>query len=197
MDVQSADRLFLRLASSLLGKEGGYVNHPDDKGGPTNWGITQAVARANGYDGDMRNLARDHAMAIYKLLYWHRPHFDLVAIAGMPLTAGQLFEAGVNMGPGTVTRFVQRALNAMNRKGRDWPDLAVDGQLGQSSLGAMRAMLRLRGAAADRVLARAVDCLQGVRYIEIAESRPANESFVYGWFSARVGDVGVYGGSTS
>ena len=27
-------------------KEGGYVDHPSDKGGPTRWGITQTTARA-------------------------------------------------------------------------------------------------------------------------------------------------------
>lgn len=37
------------------GKEGGYVDHPSDKGGPTRWGITQTTARAHGYTGDMRN----------------------------------------------------------------------------------------------------------------------------------------------
>lgn len=40
----------------ILGKEGGYVDHPSDKGGPTRWGITQTTARAHGYTGDMRNL---------------------------------------------------------------------------------------------------------------------------------------------
>ncbi len=44
------------IFNAILGKEGGYVNHPDDKGGPTNWGITQATARAHGYVGDMRDL---------------------------------------------------------------------------------------------------------------------------------------------
>lgn len=37
------------IFNAILGKEGGYVNHPDDKGGPTNWGITQAVARVPGF----------------------------------------------------------------------------------------------------------------------------------------------------
>ncbi len=49
------------IFNAILGKEGGYVNHPDDKGGPTNWGITQAVARAHGFTGDMRNLTRQQA----------------------------------------------------------------------------------------------------------------------------------------
>ncbi|STE86759.1 Predicted lysozyme (DUF847) [Escherichia coli] len=38
--MKSKDEIF----DEILGKEGGYVNHPDDKGGPTKWGITEKVA---------------------------------------------------------------------------------------------------------------------------------------------------------
>ena len=31
------------LISDIIRREGGYVNHPDDRGGPTNYGITQAT----------------------------------------------------------------------------------------------------------------------------------------------------------
>ncbi|HUG46231.1 MAG TPA: glycosyl hydrolase 108 family protein, partial [Sphingomicrobium sp.] len=59
-----------RLIEALLEREGGYVNHPSDRGGPTNYGITEAVARAHGYQGSMRRLPREEAVAIYKRLYW-------------------------------------------------------------------------------------------------------------------------------
>ena len=39
------------LIDGVIGREGGYSNHPADKGGPTRWGVTEAVARANGYRG--------------------------------------------------------------------------------------------------------------------------------------------------
>ena len=41
------------LIDGVIGREGGYSNHPADRGGPTRWGVTEAVARANGYRGDM------------------------------------------------------------------------------------------------------------------------------------------------
>lgn len=73
------------IFNTILGKEGGYVNHPDDKGGPTNWGITQATARAHGYTGDMRNLTRQQAMDIYEADYWYGPRFDQVSTVSRPL----------------------------------------------------------------------------------------------------------------
>ena len=68
-----------RLIDALIEREGGYVDHPADKGGPTCFGITEAVARAHGYRGAMRQLPREEAAAIYRRLYWLRPRFDEVA----------------------------------------------------------------------------------------------------------------------
>jgi lysozyme family protein len=48
-----------RLIDELIEREGGYVNHPGDKGGPTRFGNTEAVARAQGYTGPMALLPRD------------------------------------------------------------------------------------------------------------------------------------------
>ena len=65
-----------RLLEALIEREGGYVDHPADRGGATRFGITEAVARAHGYRGPMRLLPRDEALAIYRRLYWLRPRFD-------------------------------------------------------------------------------------------------------------------------
>ena len=46
------------LIDELIEREGGYVNHPSDRGGPTRFGITEAVARAHGYAGAMAELPR-------------------------------------------------------------------------------------------------------------------------------------------
>ncbi|EPH1975837.1 glycosyl hydrolase 108 family protein, partial [Acinetobacter baumannii 45002_8] len=40
----------------LIKREGGYVNNPADRGGATKYGITQAVARTNGFKGNMKDL---------------------------------------------------------------------------------------------------------------------------------------------
>jgi lysozyme family protein len=59
--------------TKLIGNEGGYTV---DNGGPTMWGVTEAVARAWGYVGDMRNLPKDTAFIIARVKYWNPNHCD-------------------------------------------------------------------------------------------------------------------------
>lgn len=175
-----------QLIEDVIEREGGYVNHPADRGGPTNWGITEAVARRQGFVGDMRALPRSDAAAIYRRLYWHKPRFDAVSERA-PVLAAELFDTGINMGTGTATAFLQRALNALNREAKDYPDLAVDRSIGPATLAALDAFLDKRGKAAEGVLLKAVEALQGAHYLNIAEARPSQEAFVYGWLANRIG----------
>ena len=175
-----------QLLEELLDREGGYINHPADRGGPTNWGITQTVARAHGYSGDMRALPRDTAKRLYRGIYWQAPGLDAIAAITAKIAA-EMFDTGVNMGPGIAVGFLQRALNALNRNGRDYADLAVDRRIGPVTLTALRDFLRLRGKGGESVLLKAIEALQGERYIALAESRPVNESFLYGWIANRIG----------
>lgn len=174
------------MLRTLIAREGGYCDHPADRGGPTNWGITQAVARANGYDGEMRALPRAEAERIYRQLYWDAPRFDRIASVA-PRIAEELFDTGVNMGPPVAARFLQRALNALNRNGRDYSDVALDGAVGPATQHALSAFLAARGAKGEAVLLEAMQALRGERYITLAEGRPANEAFLYGWLSNRIG----------
>ncbi len=174
------------LIDELIEREGGYVNHAADRGGPTRYGITEAVARAHGYGGAMASLPRDEAAAIYRRLYWLRPRFDEVARRS-PALAAELFDTGANMGPAVAATFLQRALTALNRNGRDYPDLVPDGRIGPRTLAALDAFLKLRGVKAETVLLRALEALQGERYLRLAERRPANEAFLYGWLANRIG----------
>jgi lysozyme family protein len=174
------------LIEEVIEREGGYVNHPADRGGATNWGITEAVARRQGYVGEMRALPRADAAAIYRRLYWHKPGFDAIAKRA-PKLAAEMFDTGINMGTGTAAGFLQRALNALNREGRDYPDLKVDRSVGPATLTALDAFLKKRGKAAESVLLKAVEALQGAHYLNIAEARPSQEAFVYGWLANRIG----------
>lgn len=175
-----------QLIEEVIAREGGYSNHPADRGGPTRWGITQAVARQHGFTGDMRVFPHEEAVAIYRRLYWLRPRFADVANHA-PALAAELFDTGINMGPAVAARFLQRALNALNRNGRDYAHMAVDGAIGPATLAALTAFLDHRGTAGELVLIKAVEALQGERYLGLAERRPANEAFLYGWLANRIG----------
>lgn len=176
-----------QLLDGLIDRGGDYVDHPADRGGPTRFGITEAVARAHGYPGAMARLPRTEAEAIHKRLYWRRPRFDDVAVRA-PRVAAELFDTGANMGPGVAATFLQRALAALNRNGSDYCDLVPDGRVGPRTLAALDAFLLVRGASGETVLLRALEALQGERYLRLAEKRPANEAFLYGWLANRVGD---------
>ncbi|WP_339827553.1 glycosyl hydrolase 108 family protein [uncultured Parasphingorhabdus sp.] len=174
------------LIDEVIKLEGDYSNHPADRGGPTRWGVTEAVARAHGYAGDMRHFPREDAAAIYKRKYWLRPGFDQIA-QHAPDIAAQLFDTGINMGTGTASGFLQRALNALNRNGRDYEDISVDCAIGRKTLAALDAFLRKRGPQGKTVLLKAIEALQAARYIKLAETRPANQAFLYGWLANRIG----------
>ena len=177
------------LIDALIEREGGYSDHPADRGGPTMFGITEAVARAHGYRGAIRDLPQDEAAAIYRRLYWLRPRFDAVA-ARAPRIAAELFDTGANMGPAVAATFLQRALTALNRSGKDYPDLVPDGRIGEGTLAALDAFIQVRGkSSAETVLMRALEALQGERYLRLAERRPANEAFLYGWLANRIGTI--------
>lgn len=175
------------LIDDLIAREGGFVDHPADRGGPTRWGVTEATAGASGYRGAMRDYPRSAAASLYRSRYWLAPRFDAVA-ARAPRLAAELFDTGVNMGPAVATGFLQRALTALNRQGRDYADIAVDGRIGPRTLAALDAFLAVRGDRGEIVLLKAVEAMQGERYLRLAEQRPANEAFLYGWLANRLAD---------
>lgn len=98
-----------------------------------------------------------------------------------------MFDTGINMGPAIATGFLQRALNALNRNGRDYADIKADRKIGPQTIDALRQFLKKRGKSGETVLLKAVEALQGERYIKLAEQRPANEAFLYGWLANRIG----------
>jgi lysozyme family protein len=171
---------------ALIAREGDYVDHPADRGGPTRFGITEQVARAYGYHGDMRQLPRATAKDILLKRYWIGPGFDDVA-AFAPRVAEEMFDTGVNMGVSIPPPMLQRALNLLNRGGGDYPDIAVDGRIGPMTLDALRRFIGKRGVAGEAVLLKALDGFQVGRYADITEARPANEAFFYGWLANRIG----------
>jgi lysozyme family protein len=108
----------------LIGHEQGYSNHSADPGGATNYGVTQVVARNNGYQGDMRDFTLAQSKAIYRRQYW-----DAVRADELPEAIRfDAFDGAVNSGVTQSVRWLQRAAN-----------VTADGVLGPQTLAAVRA----------------------------------------------------------
>lgn len=174
------------LIDRVLEQEGGYANDRADAGGETRYGITATVARAHGYVGPMRRFPIATAREIYRSTYWERPKLDAVAEYA-PEVGGILFDTAVNMGPSVAATFLQRSLNALNRGARDYPDVVPDGAIGSATLAALSGFVARRGKRGERVLVKAIEALRGERYVALAESRPTDETFLYGWLANRIG----------
>ena len=171
----------------LIKREGGYVNNPADRGGATKFGITEAVARASGYKGNMKDLPLEVAKAIYRKNYWTAPRFDQVNLISSAV-AEELLDTGVNCGTGFAQPLLQRALNLLNNEGKaGYADLKVDGVYGSNTIGALKIYLAKRGKDGEKVLVRVLNIMQGQRYIEICERNPKQEQFFYGWIANRIG----------
>lgn len=176
---------FEGIIDRVLAAEKGYVDNPADRGGPTNHGITLAVARANGYKGEMKDMPVSLAREIYSNRYILEPKFDKVGAVDMVI-AEELIDTGVNMGPHRAAEFLQRWLNGFNDTGSRYANLFVDGRVGQVTLDALRAFLQWRGAKGQKVMLKALNGIQANRYLEITESDQSQRRFLFGWVSERV-----------
>lgn len=176
---------FDRAFEDLILIERGYSDHPSDAGGKTKYGITEAVARGNGWTGDMKDLPLEFAQGIYRAQYWDTLRLDAIAELSERL-ARELFDTGVNCGIGTAGRFLQRALNSFNRQEHDYPDIKADGVVGPMTVSMLERYLARRGKDGETVMLRALNAQQGSYYLTIGEERPANEDFEFGWFKDRI-----------
>lgn len=99
------------LLGGLLRREGGFVDHPSDRGGPTKYGITQRTLSAwlgrPASVEEVRALDEATAREIYVSRYLAGPRIDTLPEPIVPL----VFDCAVNHGPRTAVRFVQRVVN--------------------------------------------------------------------------------------
>ena len=106
--------------NSLMNVEGGFWDDP--VGGATMYGVTERVARAWGYPGDMRVLPLATARSIAKSEYWDRFKCDQLPYA----VAYQVFDTAYN--GGRPAQWLQQSVGA-----------AADGIIGAKTIAAVRA----------------------------------------------------------
>ncbi len=111
----------------LLVHEGGYTNHPNDPGGPTNFGITigdyRRYVKPDATAADVRAMRIEDATAIYRSKYWNALRCDALP-AGLDYA---LFDYGVNSGTSRAAKVLQRVVG--------FPD---DGRVSDALLAAVR-----------------------------------------------------------
>jgi len=164
-----------------LGHEGGFSDDPDDPGGATRYGITESMARANGYTGEMDELPLEVAKEIYREEFWD--HLNLGALEDQAV-AEEMFDTAVNCGPGTAGGWLQIALNALNGRGKRWADISEDGIVGPKTIAT--ANIATRAPKGSERLRKALNVQQGYHYISMARRDEKFERFLGGWLDNRV-----------
>ena len=162
--------------------EGGYFNHPNDPGGETMYGIIKTEARANGYNGAMRDLPREVACEIYLRKYWKNN--GLMKIESF-IVGLCIFDFFVNSGSRGAT-IAQETVNAIytNRTGSvqfgksadaaGLKPIAVDGQMGDKTFEAINKIPPF-------VFISIYNVLQEDKYEDLMRNNGKLRSFDKGW----------------
>lgn len=175
----------LMVIGSVISLEGGYVDHVDDTGGATKYGITEEVARSHGYEADMQDLPAAMAEEIYIESYVVGPRFNQMLEVSEPV-GHKLIDAGVNAGTSRSSKWVQIALNSLNRDGKDYDYIAEDGKIGPATLSAYKALAAIRGdVKACELILKLLDVQQGYHYMSLKK----HKSFTVGWVDNRLQNV--------
>ncbi len=160
-----------QIAEEIVAREGGYVNDPDDPGGPTNHGVTIHTLRRLGLDltrdgridaRDVQALSRDQAVEIFLTHYFTGPGIGALPEPLQP----SVFDMYVNAGSNAV-RLLQGLVTEMG-----FP-CDADGVIGPQTLRAVH-------AAHDAAPGHIVDAYGIARrnyYYDLAERRPASRKY--------------------
>lgn len=160
-----------QIAEEIVAREGGYVNDPDDPGGPTNHGVTIHTLRRLGLDltrdgridaRDVQALSRDQAVEIFLTHYFTGPGIGALPEPLQP----SVFDMYVNAGSKAV-RLLQGLVTEMG-----FP-CDADGVIGPQTLRAVH-------AAHDAAPGHIVDAYGIARrnyYYDLAERRPASRKY--------------------
>ncbi|NDC83391.1 hypothetical protein EB093_07010 [bacterium] len=114
---------FKDALAKVLVFEGGFTDNPKDPGGATNYGITQAVAKAHGYTGDMKTIPMQTVELIYRKAYWNAIRADELP----PQVRYPVFDAAVNSGVTQSIKWLQRSVGVLD-----------DGTIGSKTVAAVK-----------------------------------------------------------
>ena len=162
------------MIEDVIRREGGFVDHPADRGGPTKFGITQATLSAHlgraATAAEVEQLSPDQAKQIYRRDYYESPQIDQLPDAIQPF----VLDSAVNHGPGRAIGFVQQVCNLAG-----FGALIVDGICGpRTSRAAHDAAWAMKGW----LLAALVEERRNF-YQAIVLADPSQGVFLEGWLN--------------
>lgn len=173
------------------GHEGGYANHPSDRGGETYRGIARKrwqdwegwpiVDRLKTESDFPQNLEIDPDISNLVVKFYHDNFWSQIngdAIQQQEI-ADELYDTGVNMGTGFSVKILQSSLNILNKNQQLYNDIPEDGKVGQQTLGAISAFLGTRNL---ELLLKVMNVAQGCKYLTLLQD-PSQEAFALGWFN--------------
>ncbi len=177
------------------GHEGGYVNDPTDRGGETyrgiarkfhpnwaGWVVIDGLKNEPGWEARLRQDERMGSLVrdFFKQTFWNRISGDELD-AMSEKVAQEVYDTGVNSGTGTAAKMLQRSLNRLNRNEQSWPDIAVDGGIGPTTLKTVKECLAQRRG--EERLMKCLDGEQYMHYASITDRSPEQERFFNGWLN--------------
>ena len=160
-----------QMIDAILGREGEFVDHPTDRGGPTKFGVTLKTL-ASWLDkqvdaNDVRALRREVAKEIFRSRYYVEPKINQLPCLIQPL----VFDMSINHGPGTAVRLLQEVLDSNGYS------CSIDGGIGEETLEcAQAAESDLGNKLVNELVDRRIDL-----YEDIVRQDPSQAVFLEGW----------------
>ena len=156
----------------ILSWEGGLSDDPDDKGGPTNKGVTLSNFRAfygeNATIDDLKNITDDQWIHIFRTGYWDKIKGDNINDQSV---ANILIDWAYNSGPGTAAKGVQQIVG-----------VSQDGIMGPITLGAIN-------DSEPQELFKKLHKRREEFYLGIVERDHSQGKFLKGWMR-RINSIG-------
>ncbi len=154
------------IAKDILKTEGGFVNDPDDPGGPTNYGVTLKTLHRLGHDldqnervdiADLKRLIPDQAVQIFVQEYFYKQQIDQLP----HMLHASVFDMYVNTGAHAI-KVLQRTLILFDAV------VSVDGVIGPITIDVTQTVAR----SAPEHLVDAYGIERVNYYLSLADARP-------------------------
>lgn len=176
---------FAKALSFVLATEKGFVDHPHDKGGATNWGISLRLLKSLSSDklreygfsceiptiDDVRDMTFEQAKAIYRGEFWLHAPFDQIKEQDI---GNYVFDMAINMGISPAIKCVQRAIWSVFKSQEK---CRVDGILGENTLKILNEFMY-----EDEILP-AIRSERAGDYRVIVAANPEQKDFINGWLT--------------